>query len=39
MNLLSIFQPLELDWLKKEMSDFGIKTSVDKLMNYLDEKV
>ncbi|KAL3879267.1 hypothetical protein ACJMK2_031569, partial [Sinanodonta woodiana] len=33
-----MYEPLELDWLKKQMLDAGIKCSVDKLMNFLDEK-
>jgi hypothetical protein len=32
-------QPLELDVLKKEVKDSGIKCSMDKLMDFLDERV
>ncbi|KAK3100469.1 hypothetical protein FSP39_020557 [Pinctada imbricata] len=37
-NRILMYEPLELDWLKKELTDAGVKTSMDKLMNFLDEK-
>lgn len=33
------FKPIELDGLKREITEAGIKCSMEKLMNYLDEKV
>lgn len=35
----SFFKPIELDGLKREITEAGIKCSMEKLMNYLDEKV
>lgn len=35
----SFFKPIELDGLKREITEAGIKCSLEKLMNYLDEKV
>ncbi|KAJ8297392.1 hypothetical protein KUTeg_023923, partial [Tegillarca granosa] len=33
-----MYEPLELDWLKKEIKESGIKCSMDKVMEFLDEK-
>ena len=32
-------QPLELDVLKKDIKEAGIKCSMNKLMDFLDERV
>lgn len=33
-----MYEPIELDGLKREITEAGIKCSMEKLMNYLDEK-
>ncbi|XP_061169938.1 structure-specific endonuclease subunit SLX4-like [Saccostrea echinata] len=33
-----MYEPLEFDALKRELTEAGIKCSMDKLLNYLDEK-
>ena len=38
-NIFGKFQPLELDWLKLKLTEGGIKCSIQKLMDFLDEKV
>ncbi|XP_048237083.1 uncharacterized protein LOC124127403 isoform X5 [Haliotis rufescens] len=35
---LMMYEPLELDWLKREIQDAGIKCPMQKLMDFLDEK-
>ncbi|XP_055893155.1 uncharacterized protein LOC106053481 isoform X2 [Biomphalaria glabrata] len=33
-----LYEPLELDVLKKKLRDFGIKLGLEKIMNFLDER-
>ncbi|XP_033744042.1 uncharacterized protein LOC117329918 [Pecten maximus] len=33
-----MYEPLEVDWLKKEITEAGIKCSMEKLLCFLDEK-
>ncbi|XP_041360333.1 structure-specific endonuclease subunit SLX4-like isoform X3 [Gigantopelta aegis] len=33
-----VYEPLELDWLKLKLTEGGIKCSIQKLMDFLDEK-
>ncbi|XP_046566703.1 uncharacterized protein LOC124275255 isoform X2 [Haliotis rubra] len=35
---LMMYEPLELDWLKREIQEAGIKCPMQKLMDFLDEK-
>ena len=38
-DFFSCLQPIELDLLKKDMKEAGIKCGMDKLMEFLDERV
>ena len=38
-GFLLCLQPIELDVLKKDMKEAGIKCGMDKLMEFLDERV
>ena len=38
-DFLLCLQPIELDVLKKDMKEAGIKCGMDKLMEFLDERV
>lgn len=34
-----MYEPLDIEWIKKEIKDAGIKCSMEKLLNFLDQKV